>query len=400
MLDSSAEAAGASPATGRGRSANPPASIADDALAGARAILLVLRRRRWLLLAWLVVVPALSWVALNRMTPRFTAVGALIYQPSEYKVRELQSALRTDPVTEAVMASQSEILQSLHIVQKVADRGNLYENPEFNPALRPASTLQRIGAWFGLAEPIEGSDLSAGPALNAARNATLAAVQGALQARPLRFSHVLEVRFTARDPVVAAAAVNNAMDAYVKDQYSRKFRAVRKMNDLLDRRAGELRADVTRLEDQIANYRATKNLSQGMHAGMDAEQITRLSEDLVRARGDLAAAEGRLDAARGKAGASAQAAIAPSVVQLRVRLDQLASQVQAQTGRLGASHPEAEGLRRQLAEAERGIAGEIARVVAAIESERRSRWNAWAPWNATWRRRSGKRRGRPRCRCP
>lgn len=116
MLDSSAEAAGASPATGRGRSANPPVSIADDALAGARAILLVLRRRRWLLLAWLVVVPALSWVALNRMTPRFTAVGALIYQPSEYKVRELQSALRTDPVTEAVMASQSEILQSLHIV--------------------------------------------------------------------------------------------------------------------------------------------------------------------------------------------------------------------------------------------------------------------------------------------
>lgn len=372
MLDSSAEAAGASPATGRGRSAHPSASIADDALAGARAILLVLRRRRWLLLAWLVVVPALSWVALNRMTPRFTAVGALIYQPSEYKVRELQSALRTDPVTEAVMASQSEILQSLHIVQKVADRGNLYANPEFNPALRPASTLQRIGTWFGLAEPIEGSDLSAGPALNAARNATLAAVQASLTARPLRFSHVLEVRFTARDPVVAAAAVNNAMDAYVKDQYSRKFRAVRKMNDLLDRRAGELRADVTRLEDQIANYRAAKNLSQGMHAGMDAEQITRLSEDLVRARGDLAAAEGRLDAARGRAGASAQAAIAPSVVQLRVRLDQLASQAQAQTGRLGASHPEAEGLRRQLAEAERGIAGEIARVVAAIESERRS----------------------------
>lgn len=372
MLDSSAEAAGASPPSGRGRAAHQPTGIANDALAGARAILVILRRRRWLLLAWLVAVPLLSWAALNRMTPRYTAVGALIYQPSEYKVRELQSALRTDPVTEAVMASQSEILQSLYIVQRVADRGNLYSNPEFNPALRPPSLLQRLGGWVGLAEPIEAADLSAGPALDASRNATLVTVQAALQARPLRFSHVLEVRFTARDPVVAAAAVNNAMDAYVKDQYSRKFRAVRKMNDLLERRAGELRADVTRLEDQIASYRAAKHLSQGMHAGMDAEQMTRLAEDLVRARGDLAAAEARLDAARGKAGASAQAAIAPSVVQLRLRQDQLSTQMQAQQGRLGANHPESEGLRRQLAEAERGIAAEVTRVVAAIESERRS----------------------------
>lgn len=346
--------------------------MTDDALAGARAVLLVLRRRRFLLLAWLLAIPMLSWIALNRMTPRYTAVGALIYQPSEYRVRELQSALRTDPVTEAVMSSQAEILQSLHIAQKIADRGNLYHNPEFNPALRPPSLWQTVGGWIGLAEPPAIPDISGGPAPDGTRNATLVAVQAALQARPLRFSHVLEVRFTARDPLVAAAAVNNAMDAYVKDQYGRKFRAVRRMTELLEKRAADLRTDVARLEDRIAHYRAQQNLSQGMHAGIDAEQITRLSEDLVRARGDLAVAEGRLDAARGKAGAEAQAAIAPSVVQLRIRQDQLATQVQAQQTRLGQNHPEADSLRRQLAEAERGIRAEVSRVVAAIESERRT----------------------------
>ena len=372
MLDSSAEAAGGSPAAGRGRPSAPAARLSDDALAGARAVLALLRRRRWLLLGWLLVVPLLSWVALTRMTPRYTAVGALIYQPSEYRVRDMQSALRTDPVTEAVMASQSEILQSLFIAQKIADRGNLYANPEFNPALRTPTAWRRIGAWIGLVDPPPVVDTSAGPAPDANRNATLVAVQAALQARPLRFSHVLEVRFTAGDPIIAAAAVNNAMDAYVKDQFARKFRAVNRMKDLLEKRATELRADVARLEDRIANYRAQQNLSQGMHATIDAEQITRLSEDLVRARSDLAVAEARLDAARGKAGASAQAAIAPSVVQLRVRQEQLSSQLQAQHARLGASHPEAEGLRRQLAEADRGIAAEVSRVVAAIESERRA----------------------------
>jgi capsular exopolysaccharide synthesis family protein len=372
MLDSSAEATGAAPAAGRPRTSANREGLTADAMAGARAFWQALRRRRWVLLTWLLVVPVLSWVALGRMTPRYTAVGALIYQPSEYRVKEMQSALRTDPVTEAVMASQSEILQSLFIVQRVADRGNLFNNPEFNPALRTPGPLTHIGTFLGMSSPIRAPDLGSGPAIDAARNATLVNVQAALQARPLRFSHVLEVRFTATDPVVAAAAVNNAMDAYVKDQFARKFRAVRRMGEHLDKRATELRAEVARLEDRIATYRARQNMAQGMHAGMDAEQLSRLAEDLVRARGDLAVAEGRLDAARGKAGAAAQAAIAPSVVQLRVRQDQLATQAQAQQTRLGAGHPESEAARRQLIESERSIAAEIARVVAAIESERRT----------------------------
>jgi capsular exopolysaccharide synthesis family protein len=59
-------------------------------------------------------------------------------------------------------------------------------------------------------------------------------------------------------------------------------------------------------------------------------------------------------------------------VQLRVQQDQLAAQLQSQQARLGPSHPEAESLRRQLAEAQRAVSAEIARVVAATTSDRRS----------------------------
>ncbi len=370
MLDRSSEAAGADP--GRGRMVAIAAASRDEGISTLRVVLLALRRRKFVLLACILGVPLLSWVALSRVTPRYTATGSLIYAPSEFKAPQLQSALRADPVTEAVMASQAEILQSLHIAQKVAERGALFDNPEFNPALRPPSPWRAALAWVthapADAEP-EGAALE--PRLDASRNATMVAVQAALVARPVRFSHVIEVSFTAQDPVVAAAAVNNAMDVYVKDQYAAKFRAIRRMTDLLNKRAAELRAEVRSAEDRIASYRAEQHLTQGMHAGMDAEQMSHLAEDLARARGDLANAEGRLDAVRGRAGAAAQAAIAPSVVQFRVRQDQLASQMQAQQARLGPNHPDAEGLRRQLAETERGIAAEVARVVAAIESERR-----------------------------
>ena len=87
--------------------------------------------------------PLLAFIAIKQVTPRYTAVGTLIYEPSEYKVRELQSILQSDPTTEAVMASQAEILPW---PARRATRGGARQplrQPEFNPALRPRGHLQR-----------------------------------------------------------------------------------------------------------------------------------------------------------------------------------------------------------------------------------------------------------------
>ena len=130
------------------------------------------------------------------------------------------------------------------------------------------------------------------------------------------------------------------MDVYVKSQLGRKYGAVAKAREWLEQRREELRKDVRRYEDAIAQYRAQNGLIEGMHARLDSEQISLLTENLARARSTLAEAEGKLDAARGQAGAAAQAAIAPSVVQLRAHHDQLSAQLQSMLGRLGAGHPD------------------------------------------------------------
>ena len=136
------------------------------------------------------------------------------------------------------------------------------------------------------------------------------------------FSHVIEVTFVGADPLQAAAAVNNAMDVYIKDQYAAKHRLVDTATELLQNEARDLRRQVNQGEERISTYRGEHAMSQGMHAATGNEQITNLAEDLVKAQSALAAANARLDAARGKAGAEAQAAVAPSVVQLRAQLEQ------------------------------------------------------------------------------
>ena len=129
----------------------------------ARALIGAFRRRLWAFLAVLFIVPASAWVAIQRTTPLYTATGALIYEPSEYKARELQSILRSDPITDSVLASQAEILRSLKIAQRVADRGRLHDNPEFNVALRPPSRLARLLRDTGFARLLHDLGLAPGP---------------------------------------------------------------------------------------------------------------------------------------------------------------------------------------------------------------------------------------------
>ena len=51
----------------------------------------------------------------------------------------MQSILRVDPITDAVMVTQAEVLRGMPVIEQVADRLNLHTNPEFNASLRRQS---------------------------------------------------------------------------------------------------------------------------------------------------------------------------------------------------------------------------------------------------------------------
>jgi succinoglycan biosynthesis transport protein ExoP len=334
-------------------------------------VLGALRRRRLPLAASIVFVPLLAAVALSRVTALYTASGTVLYDDRGYAAQELQSVLRVDPMTDAVMASQAEIVRGLSIAERIADRLGLDRDPAFNRALRPPSLLSRaVDAIRRLgAAAVTPDDPDA-----AARRDTLLAVQEAIAVSAVKASHVLDVSFTAPDPKVAAEGANLAMQLYIQDQRDQKVAAAQRASSWLDGRVRELHAAVREDEDRIAAYRAEHGLAQGEHAGLDAERITRLNEALQTGRDALAAAQGRLDTHDGRAGggAAAQAGIVLGVVQARAQRDQIAGRLQALLAHAGANHPDVVSLRSQLADADRAVATEVAGVVAADAAELRA----------------------------
>jgi capsular exopolysaccharide synthesis family protein len=351
------------------------------------ALIGALRRRRMVLLACLLLFPAIALIASKNLTPRYTASTTVMFEPTEYAARELQSILRDESTTDAVLASQVEIIRSLSVARRVVRRFGLTEREEFawwlQDRARAEGAFYRLHARAAEAATAISPDLAAWIAPEPPAEippAELAEIQAAeallqrLDVQVVRNSRVLQIRFTSQDPQLAASVANLAAELYIADQLDAKFDAVRRANDWLDGRVAQLRQEVNRNEAQIAELRMQSGLTRGVNAGLQTEQISRLTADLAEARNTLAGAEARLGAARGIGAGNADltALGSANLVAQRVARDEARRELDRLSATLGPGHPDVRAAAGRLAAADRAVGGETARVTQALDAEART----------------------------
>ncbi len=355
------------------------------------ALLGALRRRRSVLIACLLLFPVVALVAAKTLTPRYTAATTVMFEPTEYAARELQSILRDESTTDAVLASQVEIIRSLSVARRLVRRFGLAEREEFAWWLQDRASAEgwawraqaRVAEGLAQLSPMVGEMLAPSPPPEIPPG-ELAEIQAAeavldrLAVQVVRNSRVLQIRFTSEDPQLAAAVANLAAELYLADQLDAKFDAVRRANDWLDQRVAALRREVARNEAEIAELRATSGLTRGVNAGLQTEQISRITQDLIEARNTLAGAEARLGtvraggAAGGTGGADLTALGSANLVAQRAARDEAQREVNRLSATLGSGHPDVRAAAGRLGAAERAVAAETSRVVQALDAEARA----------------------------
>lgn len=363
------------------------APIEPDGL-NLAALLGALRRRRGVLIACLLLFPLAALVAAKTLTPRYTAATTVMFEPTEYAARELQSILRDESTTDAVLASQVEIIRSLSVARRLVRRFGLTEREEFAWWLRDRASAEgwawraqaRVAGALAQLSPMVGEMLAPDPPPDIppgelAEIQAAEAVLGQLAVQVVRNSRVLQIRFTSEDPQLAAQVANLAAELYLADQLDAKFDAVRRANDWLDQRVAALRREVARNEAEIAELRAASGLTRGVNAGLQTEQISRITQDLIEARNTLAGAEARLGTVRaGGAGANADltALGSANLVAQRAARDEAQRDLNRLSATLGSGHPDVRAAAGRLGAAERAVAAETSRVVQALDAEARA----------------------------
>lgn len=349
------------------------------------ALLAALRRRRWVLILCAVLFPVAAFVAAKQLTPRYTASTTVMFEPTEYAARELQSILRDENTTDAVLASQVEVVRGLPVARRIVRRFDLTDRPEFawwlqdqervnTPWYRLRDALaQRVAAISpDLASLIAPEPPAEVPPEETAEIQAAESVRDKLLVQVVRNSRVLQIQFTSEDKRLAADVANYAADLYIADQLEAKFKAVRRANDWLDGRVAQLRQEVQSLETRIAELRASSGLTRGVNAGLSTEQLSRINTDLIEARNQLATAEARLAAARNGSGSDLTALGASNLVQQRSALDTARAELERLQAVLGSNHPDVRAARSKVNDLQRAVGGETTRVVQALDAEARA----------------------------
>ena len=350
------------------------------------ALLAALRRRRLVLVLCALLFPIAAYVAAKQLTPRYTASATVMFEPTDYSARELQSILRDETTTDAVLASQVDVIRSLSVARRIVRQFDLTNREEFawwvTESKRPETLKYRwqdaISRRLGVLSPAIGEALAPEapeprPPEEQAEIAAAEAVRDRMLVVVVRNSRVLTVQFTSEDAQLATDAANLASELYIADQLEAKFNAVRRANDWLDGRVGQLRAELQTTENRIAELRTASGLTRGVSAGLATEQVSRINSDLIEARNQLATADARLNAARrGGGGADLTALASSNLTGARAARDDARRDVERLQATLGPNHPDVRAARSRLAETERAVGGETGRVVQALDAETRA----------------------------
>ena len=303
----------------------------------------VLWRQKWLAISVSLTLFAALIALILSLPERYTAYATVMIDPRE------RSPLSGDSLTPALLgdepavASEMEVLRSRDIVQHVIASLGLANVEEFTRGLTSDTQRQR---------------------------AIVEEVSDRIGIANLNESRVIEISFTAADPVLAARVTNTLVDRYLAVLAGRNAVVARQTSDWLAGRLDELKTELVAMEEEAEQYREETVTDIGVGSAVLRQKISETSSAVVIAGTAVSRAEARhaeyvnilaADGARAALGASD----VPEASSLLTREAEAREALQTLSARYGPSHEVLDRPRRDLAA--------LTRLVETAADEQRDR---------------------------
>ena len=331
----------------------------------------VVRRRGALVRTVAIATVALAATVALILPTLYSTSASVMLDTRKNNVTELSAVLSQLPTDPSSLQNQIQILESRDLATEVIGKLRLYDDPEFNHALKPGAADAAFKAidprsWFGGATPAD-----AGPE----RDKIIDAFTKNLSVATEGLSTTLTVTFTSRTPEKAALIANTLVDTYIQDQVDAKRAAGERTTAWLLNRTHQLALQVQLDEAAVQRYKAANNLNETSEGTSFADQqINAISNQLVLAKADLAQKQATSDrvAALVKAGDTAdvsQILASPLIVQLRTQQATLISQESELSTKYGPLHPKMAAIQTQKRDLQDKIATEVNRLAGSISND-------------------------------
>jgi polysaccharide biosynthesis transport protein len=333
----------------------------------------VLRVRRRIIIGATVLMTALAVMVVMQLTPIYTATAVVMLDQRKNSVTT-EDALTGLPSDQSTIQNQVQILTSLELVNRVADKLHLDTDPSFTET--PAglgSVLHYLNplSWFPGRDNIE----AVAHGISPKRSAILHKLLGGLSVNPVGLSTAINISYQSRDRYSAAKVANAFADAYVEDQLEAKFQATQKATQWLSGRISEMSRQAQAADAAVQRYKADNHLTTPVNGvSVVDQQIRDINSQLVIAKANLAEKQANYDSIvslqrTGQAANSEQVIGSPLIAALRGQETDLNRQIANLSSRYLPSHPKILDLQAQQQNLQGKINEEVQRIVESVHND-------------------------------
>jgi polysaccharide biosynthesis transport protein len=320
-----------------------------------------LRKHQWLILTFLLTVVTVVTIASFKMKPIYQAAARVeVDRESSQNPLPFNDGSSYDEFVDAdnYLETQTKILESETLAFQTIKSMNLARYPEFG-----GSATGPLGQGAGAKRP-----------------AILGAFLGSLSVKRVPNSRLVEVRFEAQDPQLAAQIVNAHLQNYIEQNFRSKYDATTQASNWLSSELEELRIKVEKSEDARLAYERENQIWQiDEKQDITTQKLADLSKSVTEAQTALAEKEALYRMAESGNVDALPAARDNAVIQeLIKRKADIDGQYSDAVTQFGPNYPKVVRLQAQQKEASDNLASAQKTMVESIQEEYTTAQNRFA----------------------
>ena len=304
----------------------------------------------------------------STLKPVYSTEAQVLIENLETPFDRVQSLDGQAPsgVDDRIVASQMFVLESEDLGRRVVATLGLENIPEFNPMLNGLGTLGSYKIALGF-----GDD----PRLKTPEQRALARYNEQLSVYQQPNSNVINIKYSARNPEIAAKIANTLADTYVLTTRERQSQPTERAREWLSQQIGALRIKLAESEAAVENFRSSAGLLQGATTTLGTQEISELNTQITVAQGASTEARSRADAIRqlladkGSVDSSSEVLASPVIQRLKEQRTDATRQIAELSATYLPNHPKMIAAQSQLANLDRLIRGEAMKIVTGLEEQ-------------------------------
>lgn len=314
---------------------------------------IILRKHQWLILTFLLTVVTVVTIASFKMKPVYEAAARVEVDKESQNVLRFQDDNAYDDYmdSEDYIETQAKILQSETLALQTIKSLDLGRYPEFGGSVNSLTFAQSGTA--------------------SKRPAILGAFLGGLSVKRVPNSRLIEVRFEAEDPQLAALVVNTHLQDFIEQNFRSKYDATTQASTWLSAELEELRLKVEKSEDERIAYERKNQIWQiDEKQDITTQKLADLSKTVTDAQTALAEREALYRMAVAGNVDSLPAARDNAVIQDLVKRKSVLDEDYAEAlNQYGPNYPKVQRLAAQQKELDEDLAKQRNLMVETIKTE-------------------------------